>query len=751
MRLTLRNLLAYMDDLLDPESARVIGQKIEESEFASGLLHRIRDVTRRTKIGAPEVIDRKAALDPNTVAEYLDNILPTDRVTDFEKACLDSDVELSEVAACHQILTLVLGEPAEVRPESRVRMYHLPETAASHTYIEHDEGETETERQQHRIDSPKPSPHRRRQAEIPEYLLAARRRRRQLYGFAVVAAVLCVAVYLGATGSLNGLLGLEEPAAPSDDQLAFDMPDRPPLPEPAEPIPEMPAPQPVVTTDSAPVQESPAQSPESVVPVPVTPPSTDVVSAPVEPATAFPETDAEPLPMPDSVVPVVPTPSPTENATTEIPVPVTPLEAPVSPPNPTPDPGQMASVIPAPALDEQEPMIAEPEVPEIVQGREIGRLINAEELVLVTVGEGEPFARIAKTEPIRIGHRVVSLPTSRPMLLLDGKLIVEMAGGAELNLLSSDENEPLHIELASGQMLLAPSEEAGNLQVSVTAGNVTGILSLADATTMAALEVGRASGPIPDPLAQPVPATVRLWGVSGSLSWQETGATDVALEKHMVLNLAAGAGSAPVPSEPPLWVDPDLLDTPDQRLSARANGLLKKAFDSEKPADLILRENVSHRLREVRRLARESLSWIEDFDDVVEVINHPEPYVEWPEVIDLLRESIRRGPRTAEAVRSSMEAKYGVRGNELFELLWKYDTPQLSRQAAQQLVEYLSDGTLAFRVLSFNNLNRITGKGFYYRAEEPEGKREQPLQRWIRWANEVPEVPAPAQVRPPAK
>lgn len=125
LRLTLRTLLAYLDDTLEPGQARDIGKKVAESDVAQQTVERIKTVTRRRRLSAPRVEPDDHSTDPNVIAEYLDNVLPSDQVTDLETAALENDTRLAEVAACHQILTLVLGEPAKVPQTARRQMYKL--------------------------------------------------------------------------------------------------------------------------------------------------------------------------------------------------------------------------------------------------------------------------------------------------------------------------------------------------------------------------------------------------------------------------------------------------------------------------------------------------------------------------------------------------------------------------------------------------------------------------------------------------
>ena len=125
MRLTLRTLLAYLDDTLEPAQAREIGLKVAENPSAQELIDRIKKVTRRRGLATPPSGKEGSASDPNTVAEYLSDALSAEQIAQLEQTCLDSDIHLAEVAACHQILTLVVSEQVRVPPTARQRMYQL--------------------------------------------------------------------------------------------------------------------------------------------------------------------------------------------------------------------------------------------------------------------------------------------------------------------------------------------------------------------------------------------------------------------------------------------------------------------------------------------------------------------------------------------------------------------------------------------------------------------------------------------------
>ncbi len=215
MRLTLRTLLAYMDDILDPADHEDLGKKIESSDFATELIHRSRDTVRRLRLGAPavlatdgeDVLGAEMTADANTVAEYLDNTLSPESVADFERICLEpgvnADVHLAEVASCHHVLTMVLGEPAEIAAEIRERMYALPDELASGKLLRIEPAH-QTDQQ---APPPQPSapavspsavsPSVERATEVPDYLRAASRARRSRIRWIAAALILVMASIVG--------------------------------------------------------------------------------------------------------------------------------------------------------------------------------------------------------------------------------------------------------------------------------------------------------------------------------------------------------------------------------------------------------------------------------------------------------------------------------------------------------------------------------------------------------------------------
>ncbi len=247
-QLTLRTLLAYLDDTLEPAAARELGKKVAESDVARELVERIKKVTRRRRLQTPDAAGADEDIsDPNTVAEYLSNTLDPEQVQRLEQACLDSDVYLAEVAACHQILTVVLAEPVRVPPSARERMYKLVPPP----------GGSRKARTRPNLPVVGGAAAERPEAEDADAALllgmdrfgtgsAALRATMTAVGV-VTAALLAVAVYMAVPGA--------PPAAPETAPLEVaaavpaprPAPARPPEPEPKppEPMPKPPEPMPV--------------------------------------------------------------------------------------------------------------------------------------------------------------------------------------------------------------------------------------------------------------------------------------------------------------------------------------------------------------------------------------------------------------------------------------------------------------------------------------------------------------------------
>ena len=148
MRLTLRTLLAYRDQVLASKDALDLQEKIEASQNAQKLIERIETVSKRRQMDAPRLDSKTHSGDPNLVAGYLDSSLNQEETVAFERALLESDQSLAEVASCHEILCQVLQHPASVPSRIRERLYRLDRQASTATEFfgkppNHDDFETQ--------------------------------------------------------------------------------------------------------------------------------------------------------------------------------------------------------------------------------------------------------------------------------------------------------------------------------------------------------------------------------------------------------------------------------------------------------------------------------------------------------------------------------------------------------------------------------------------------------------------------------
>lgn len=684
MRLTIRTMLAYMDGLLEQEDAEDIGKKIDQSEYATNLLHRTRDVMRRLRLAAPSLTGRGQAPDANTVAEYLDNTLHDQQVADFEKVCLDSDIHLAEVASCHQILTLVLGEPAEIDPDSRQRMYQVPELAAGGQQdVGGDSVGDRTTGQRPSLPPTEPdSPKSRRRPTVPEYLRESPKRRRFLPVAAAVVLAACFAVMVLIA------LGQFEPGTPLGNLLARagfgNAGDEGAGPAAPDTLPPESPP-----TDAAP-PDQPAEQPGLDLPPEPEPPQ-ERTDSPPEPQ---PELEPEPELAPDDE------PEPT----------------PVLEPGPQPEPEPAHEPEPEPESKDT----SSPPQP-------VGRFMSEKQVLLRFDSQSASWRRVPAKGILFPHGRLIALPTYRPEITVGAGINVQLLDGTQIELLPGDQQNPAGLKVDYGRLFIVPPAEDGT-RLRLVFGDRTGVVTFGDAESILALEVTPVRFPGTNPETEPAVVVADLYAKTGHVVWEE-GAEEktvrIVAQTCLVLDYRPTRDPVAV-EEFPKWITSEVVGVLDRR----ASGTLEQSLQLDRSAGLGLMELADHRKREIRWLATRCLGYIGNFDPMVAVLDDSSRKLDWPDYIEKLQAALARGPQVAARVRQALEKQHVQEATELYRMLWGYSQQDLEDGQDATLVGYLESETLALRVLSCWNLKQITGLGLYYRPEEPAAKRKTPVRNW---------------------
>jgi hypothetical protein len=788
MRLTLRTLLAYLDGILEPNDALDLGKKIEDSEFATDLVHRIRDVMRRLRLSAPDVADQNPKLDPNIVAEYLDNTLDAEGVAEFEKVCLESDVSLAEVASGHQILTLVLGEPAEIDPTTRQRMYQIPDPqmnlappvvpTAEAAFVTTsvvlppslDLGPDDGDRGERK---PRPKP------TVPEYLREPRKSPRWFPAAAtLVVAVSIIVVVLNMIGQLEPgtMVGdmlvrvgvIDAPrdlaAQPGDktrgaeDEGQGTRGSSPQKQTVAEPL-KQPAVEAAPGKATGKVVAAPAAKESAQTPVKESPTAQpkEPVKTPAAEATAKPETPAKDSPAGVVKEPVRLPPTGTvakPGAITMPPGAVNPepgtgaslagSDKTAGPKPPAGAAGEITAKAPPKPMAPMPPDLTgtatgdsgKPAEPKAAAGplrpEALARLMSADQLLLRDTPPGG-WVRVAANQML-MPQRLLALPTYRPQVTLTIGVTLEILGGTELELLSSSPAEMPGIGIRYGRVVMMPLAKAGS-RLRVMFGNRGGVITFPDAESIAALEVRRIHPPGANPEAGPPRIVADLYASAGGVTWEELGDTQGAKTLRLIapqwVSFNAALTSEPATSKDlPAWITAERIGMLDHRASVS----LAKELPTDRLARIGLLElNTSRPQKEVKWLTLRCLGYVGHFRDMVVALNDPARRVEWPawpEYIEQLREAVARDAESAAAVRLALEKQYPQQAALMYRMLWGYNDKNLQEGADKTLVGALEDETLAVRVLSFRTLHDLTGLGLFYQPEQTAAKRQQPTVRW---------------------
>jgi hypothetical protein len=684
-------MLAYMDDVLDPADADAIRAKIEESDFASGLVDRIQGALKKLRMDAPKLDGKGMGNDANTVAEYLDSALTQDRVAEFERICLESDKHLCEVAACHQILTLVLGKAADVPTDLRQRIYALgdPAQAAAHTAAASTEGRKAAHGEAHAGKTavgangkPVPPP----PLEVPEYLRSGRDM--SLWPFVLVASI-ALLVTMAILWQMKGLRQGEQDLAGT---TTTEQTEKPIVPETNTPAPG------VAADTAAAVASVPANDQTDGVPA-AAPTTTEAPAEGTErPAAVVADATANPA---AAATPAAP-------ETTDV-------------PPPPPVPAAATAVSPEPPT--VRPPVGTPVKPKLV---DVGRYTSDGQLFATLDRQDGLWYAKQPQEILTAGERMIVLPPYRPQVALPSAVTLTFAGEGALKMDEPGENALPRATIDYGRFMASTPGRPG-AQVELTLAGITGVVTLVDADSVLAVRVGRWVPPGTDPEAGEGLAVVELYNTNGRVTFQRPDQPKVDIpSRHVHVYFGSEAPQTHGPFLSPEWIDYKSVKPIDRDAAV----LLEKLVFNERPLNVTLQEIMKDRRVEVRALAARCLAALGEFEAVLRELADPNQYSFWQGEFEALRHALSRSPETAAKVRETINLARSADAKDIYRLLWGFSEEQLAAGAAGQLVKFLESDQMDIRVLAHVNLVAVTGVPGFYRPERSPAQMKTAIQNW---------------------
>jgi hypothetical protein len=703
MRLTLRTLLAWLDHILPPDEQKELGDKVTGSSAAQRLVDRIRRVIERPTISAPKVEGRGLAVDVNSVAEYLTNTLDPEQLESFERICLESDMHLAEVAACHNLLATAEADPQVFEPlddggRERLLAAVKQRSAALFSEIERCEAIANARAVQMAIkkhDEEEDTVYLGDGAVSPAERPAAPREKRSSRG-AWAAAATALALLLTLVVLLVSTL------RPGQERKVATRP------EPVRAVVEQtPAPPPV-------------EPPAAAVSPPPEPVAEEVVAEAAAEATPQELEERAPAPQPPAAEPAVP-PQPVATAPFgPAPPPALPPEAPRVPFGDalaiaaTPPPAVPST--PAPAATEQQASpfdaptaAAGPAAPAVAPVDAAG-FVGTEGVLFHRVATGGQAAWefFPANAALAAREDLIAPPGFHPDVNIRGLRIRLMPGTRAT--VSLDPDGTPRLAVAFGRAVVRAS--SGDARLGVTADGLSGtvVAGLAEPVGIS-VELERFAGT--DPSTEPTRVRAGIVAASGGIVWRQAGGTgetlagiapEGMLEARTAIiwdNTRPGVAAIERLAAVPDWV----AGVPQQaRLEKAAADALAGKVAAVEPLDRALRELAADRRVENRIIAVTTLALLGEYDDLVEVLSADASGRklegrQWLMLeADAVPLALARGERSAERLREAFEDR-GPHGKAelLHDMARGFNNDELAAGADQALVAALDDDDLVVR------------------------------------------------------